>query len=154
MQGMWVCSWIGTIPWRREHYPLQYSCLENPHGHRSLASYSPWGCKESDMTEQLSLTFRAVWSSQKNWEGKAEKLKDKPLIRECLNEVASAKPKRKRPTRTCRLCHLVTGNLAKAVPTEQCAQKWIPVSWGVNRRWRRKNSNKYFSSVYSKPGLC
>ena len=21
------------------------------HGHRSLASYSPWGCKESDMTE-------------------------------------------------------------------------------------------------------
>jgi len=24
--------------------PLQYSCLENPHGQRSLASYSPWGC--------------------------------------------------------------------------------------------------------------
>ena len=27
--------------------PLQYSCLENPHGQRSLAGYSPWGCKES-----------------------------------------------------------------------------------------------------------
>ena len=24
--------------------PPQYSCLENPHGQRSLASYSPWGC--------------------------------------------------------------------------------------------------------------
>ena len=24
------------------------------HGHRSLASYSPWGCKELDMTEQLT----------------------------------------------------------------------------------------------------
>ena len=24
------------------------------HGQRSLAGYSPWGCKESDMTEQLS----------------------------------------------------------------------------------------------------
>ena len=34
--------------------PLQYSCLENPHGQRSLVGYSPWGRKESDMTEQLS----------------------------------------------------------------------------------------------------
>ena len=28
---------------------LQYSCLENPID-RSLVGYSPWGCKESDMT--------------------------------------------------------------------------------------------------------
>ena len=25
--------------------PLQYSCLENLHGHRNLAGYCPWGCK-------------------------------------------------------------------------------------------------------------
>ena len=25
--------------------PLQYSCLENSHGQRSLADYSPWGCR-------------------------------------------------------------------------------------------------------------
>ena len=31
---------------------FQYSCLKN--GQRSLAGYSPWGCKESDVTEQLS----------------------------------------------------------------------------------------------------
>ena len=31
--------------------PLWYSCLENPHGQRSLVGYSPWGCRESDMTE-------------------------------------------------------------------------------------------------------
>ena len=31
--------------------PLHFSCLENPHGQRSLASYSPWGRKESDTTE-------------------------------------------------------------------------------------------------------
>ena len=30
---------------------LQSSGLENPHGQRSLAGYSPWGCKGSDMTE-------------------------------------------------------------------------------------------------------
>ena len=31
--------------------PLQYSCLEKSHGQRSLVGYSPWGRKESDMTE-------------------------------------------------------------------------------------------------------
>ena len=34
--------------------PLQYSCLKNPHGQRSLVGYSPWGHKELDTTEQLS----------------------------------------------------------------------------------------------------
>ena len=34
-----------------EGNPLQYSCLENPHGQRSLTGYSPWGCQESDTTE-------------------------------------------------------------------------------------------------------
>ena len=35
---------------------LQYSCLENPHGQRSLEGCSPWGHKELDMTEQLNTT--------------------------------------------------------------------------------------------------
>ena len=35
--------------------PLQFSYLENPHGQRSLAGYSPWGCKELDRTERLSI---------------------------------------------------------------------------------------------------
>ena len=35
--------------------PVQYWCLENPHGQRSLVGYSPWGSKESDMTELLSM---------------------------------------------------------------------------------------------------
>ena len=33
---------------------LQYTCLENPHGQRSMAGYHLWGSKESDTTEQLS----------------------------------------------------------------------------------------------------
>ena len=32
--------------------PLQYFCLENPHGQRSLAGNSPWGHKESTTTEE------------------------------------------------------------------------------------------------------
>ena len=31
--------------------PLQYSCLENPHGYSNLVGYSPWGGKALDMTE-------------------------------------------------------------------------------------------------------
>ena len=34
--------------------PLQYSPVGNPHRQRSLASYSSWGHKESDMTELLT----------------------------------------------------------------------------------------------------
>ena len=34
---------------------LQYSCLENSHGQRSLVGYGPWGHRESDTTEQLTL---------------------------------------------------------------------------------------------------
>ena len=33
------------IPWRRACNPLQYPCLENPHGQRSLVGYSPWRCR-------------------------------------------------------------------------------------------------------------
>ena len=41
----------GRSPGEGHGNPLQYSCLENPHGQRSLEDYSPWGCKELDMTE-------------------------------------------------------------------------------------------------------
>ena len=45
---------LGRSPGGGHGSPLQYSCLENPHGQRSMRGYSPWGCTESDMTEQLS----------------------------------------------------------------------------------------------------
>ena len=45
---------LGISPAGGHGNSFQYSCLENHHGQRSPASYSPWGCKESDMTEQLS----------------------------------------------------------------------------------------------------
>ena len=46
---------LGRPPGGRHGSPLQCSYLENPHGQRSLVGYSPWGCKESDMTEQLRM---------------------------------------------------------------------------------------------------
>ena len=41
-------------PGRGHGNPLQYSCLENPHGQSSLAGCSPRGWTESDVTERLS----------------------------------------------------------------------------------------------------
>ena len=32
---------LGRCPGREHSNPLQYSCLENPHGQRRLAGYSP-----------------------------------------------------------------------------------------------------------------
>ena len=50
--------------------PLQSSCLENPHGQRSLAGYSPRGCKESDTTEvtKHACTHGQGWSGR-GWGG-------------------------------------------------------------------------------------
>ena len=46
-----LISGLGRSPGGGHGNPLQYSCLENPHGQRSPVGYSPWGCKESDVTE-------------------------------------------------------------------------------------------------------
>ena len=54
---------LGRSPGGGHGNPLQYSSLENPHGQRSLAGYSPWDRKESDMTEQLSTScnIKQAW---------------------------------------------------------------------------------------------
>ena len=44
--------------------PLQYSCLENSYGQRSLVGYSPWGHKESGITEWLSTAHGLVLASR------------------------------------------------------------------------------------------
>ena len=46
--------------------PLQYSCLENPYGQRSLVGYSPQGHEELDTAEQQSTTQRT-----RAWEGRS-----------------------------------------------------------------------------------
>ena len=45
---------LGRSPGGGHGNLLQYSWLENPHGEKSLVGYSPWGHKESDMTEWLN----------------------------------------------------------------------------------------------------
>ena len=47
---------LGRSPGGRHGNPLQYSCLENPHGQRKLVGYSSWCCKELDTTEATKHT--------------------------------------------------------------------------------------------------
>ena len=42
---------LGRSPEVGNGNPLQSSCLENSMVRSSLVGYSPWGCKESDMTQ-------------------------------------------------------------------------------------------------------
>ena len=42
---------LGRFPGGGHGNPLQYSCLENPHGQRSLEGYSAWGHKVSDTSD-------------------------------------------------------------------------------------------------------
>ena len=41
----------GRSPGEGNGYPRHCSCVENPMDRETWASYSVWGCKESDMTE-------------------------------------------------------------------------------------------------------
>ena len=60
---MWK-TWVWSLGWED---PLKKGTLSTPvfwpgefRGQRSLAGYSPWNCKELDMTEQLSLHFHSI----------------------------------------------------------------------------------------------
>ena len=46
--------WRGKIPWSRKWHPTPIFLPEKFHGQRSLVGYSPWGRKESDVTERQS----------------------------------------------------------------------------------------------------
>ena len=48
---------VGMIPWRREWQPTPVFLPGKSYGQRSLAGYGSWNHKESDMTEQLTLSL-------------------------------------------------------------------------------------------------
>ena len=57
---------LGRSPGGRHGNAPQYTCLENPQGERGLVGCSPWGHKESDMTEQQSTTHHIIVSDAVN----------------------------------------------------------------------------------------
>ena len=55
-----------SLSWRRQWQPTPVLLPGKSHGRRSLVGCSPWGCKESDMTEQLSLSLHC-WDGKRTW---------------------------------------------------------------------------------------
>ena len=88
-------TWVRKIPWWRAWLPSPVFLPGELHGQRTLVGYSPWGCKESDMTEQLSTELsmfidysQSLGSQRKSfsvWKGHQ---KD-PLIKE-MRDIHSA----------------------------------------------------------------
>ena len=61
--GDWFDPWVRKILWRREWQPTPVFLSGAFHGQRSLAGYSPLGCKESDTTEQLTFSLFTTFSA-------------------------------------------------------------------------------------------
>ena len=62
MGGPGFDPWVGKILWRRERLPTPVFWPRESHG-----LYSPWGYKESDMTERLLEKEMATHSSIPAW---------------------------------------------------------------------------------------
>ena len=55
--------WVRKIPWRKKLQPTSVFLPGKSHGQRSLEGYSPWGHKQLDMIEQLTLSLFKVLST-------------------------------------------------------------------------------------------
>ena len=115
--------WVGKIRWRGKWQPTPVILPGKSHGWRNLSGYSPWGCKESDTTEWLTL----------HW--KKEDIK-------CIEFPGG--PVVRIPSFHCKGCRLDTwlGNLDPACcaawPKKECIEtaKWPNegyISWNWNK---------------------
>ena len=69
MWETWFSPWVGKSPWRRERLPTPVFWPGEFHG-----LYSPWGHKESDVTERLSLYLILMKDAQVNQHGRMQSL--------------------------------------------------------------------------------
>ena len=93
---------VGKIPWRRKWQPTLVFLSGKSHGQRSLAGYSPQGCKQSDRTKQLS----TLWS---------ETVPSVLLAREKTSTFKSVKHRKKITVNNCYETEL-RGSVGKCMP--------------------------------------
>ena len=74
MWETWVLPGLGRYPGGGYGNLLQYSCLENPQEWRRLAGYSPWGRKESDMTEATQQRPHSHFTTEAALQNRDEKI--------------------------------------------------------------------------------
>ena len=55
--------WVRKIPWRKKWQPTPVFLPGESYGQRSLAGYSPWGRKQSEMTEMTTHAWGTVYGA-------------------------------------------------------------------------------------------
>ena len=83
-----ICG-LGRSPGGGHGNPLQYSCLENPHGQRSLAGYSPRGCKRirHDWSNWARTHEDSISSLLLKTEIRDRRIEIKPIYFTCQNNL-------------------------------------------------------------------
>ena len=61
-------TWVRKICWRRKWEATPIFLLGEFHGQRSLAGYSPWGHKELETTQWLTLSLSYYFSNKILWQ--------------------------------------------------------------------------------------
>ena len=143
---LWFDPWAGEIPWRREWPTSPIFLPRESDGQRSLEGYSPWGHKEMDMTEQLTLWYdgrmeleigkhRERWRDSEAGEGMLEgsNTLDDEIVLACL----LAKLLQSCPT----LCNPIDGSPpGSPVPGILQARtlEWVAMSFSNAWKWKMK----------------
>ena len=107
--------WVRKIPWRRECLLTSVFLPGEFREQRSLAVYSPWGCKELDMAERLTPTYlppdllsrisQAFWASiRSSYDKLSQTKRTENLWRICVcrNNKNGRKKKRENPSKGSR----------------------------------------------------
>ena len=131
---------MGKIPWRRAWPPTPAFLSGESHGQRSLVGYSPWGCKELDVTEATEQTHAGtalvLRSHRENQEG--EKNLGQSLKGQCRhpwdwNTSGTEIPSRREPHNLMRLpCRTLT-----KFPQQLPAKKISSCVWQGKEKWNQ-----------------
>ena len=106
MQETGFDPWMGKIPWRREWERTPVFLPREFHGQRSLESYSPWGRKRLDMTEQHPLSLNQQFSTRLHtgitWaDFKRCRARVRPDHEDRTRDIASARRPTPKLSRSC-----------------------------------------------------
>ena len=139
---------LGRSPGGRHVNPLQYSCLENPHGKRSLEGYSPWDLKESDKTERLGTAHTYIYMyptipKEKKCK-KAQWLSEETLQIAEKRKEAKSKGEKERYTHLNAQFQRIARRDKKAFLSDQCKE--------VEENKRMENTRDLFKKIRDTKG--
>ena len=130
--------WVRKKPRRREWLPTPVFLPRKFHGQRSLVGYSPWGPKESDMTEWLTCLLSCWKKANKNMRQLSTPVKTQRLNKK-RNIISVHYVQNHFWWQNCWYCHWVLGVRLPRHSGKECACQW--------RRCRRHRFNPWVRKI-------